>query len=149
MSGSFDPRAERRQEPLLGLLFVTLLARGLLNPRRRPAMSQSKGFGNTSSLYSPKFGQNARTHHSPSANCEPPSHHPQHFSLNLAKFLSNCLKHVQSNSPPQPVECYTYLCFSPSNRFRTPLCDRECDWEAPISPYLASKPRWESSTASF
>ena len=29
------------------------------------------------------------------------------------------------------------------------LCDRECDWEAPISPYLASKHKWESSTASF
>ena len=41
-----------------------------------------------------------------------------------------------------------YLCFTPSTAIG-PLCDRECDWEAPISPYLASKHRWESSTASF
>ena len=26
-----------------------------------------------------------------------------------------------------------YLCFSPLDRYRAPLCDRECDWEAPIS----------------
>ena len=37
----------------------------------------------------------------------------------------------------------------PLDRYRTPLCDRECDWETPISPYLASKHRWESSTALF
>ena len=41
--------------------------------------------------------------------------------------------------PPQPVEYYT-ISASPH---------RECDWEASISPYLASKHRWESSTASF
>ena len=37
----------------------------------------------------------------------------------------------------------------PLDRYRDPLCDSECDWKAPISPYLASKNRWESLTASF
>ena len=60
---------------------------------------------------------------------------------------------VQTGQHPCLVAASTgwrlyYLCFTPSTTIG-PLCDRECDWEAPTSPFLASKHKWESSTASF